>query len=406
MAVRRPEAEDVLWFTAEHRWLFSTIEDKGDLAITANPHELISGQTQFSEENLFGFIHTSAATLKAGPEVQRGDFDFDITRTKQQITFGFHLNGQYLRDENQKFGYLGGPKFTDEEWGPTPKAFIEWAPSRGRFSSDTRVELPFQFHHFNIHPPAGIVLPQSRGWVNGAAPTFHQFLAYDLTRFDADQKPAGHLGPVNLGLDAGMLRSGPAMNSDFDFERYSATVRVQGFAGITGPEDFLLPLRSRYRHGLPRDAVIRAVPVGRQQQRARYRTGRICGPEHRLRSERGRCQHGIGMAVGFAQAESAETSSRAPAGGAAGAAAPSLSKLGISSIFVVGFYDRGRVTQASSLGELLDLQHALHGYGCKVELRGLRAGTRVGNLSMGYARSPGSVLHSKGVFITAFSLEF
>ena len=235
VAIRRPEAEDVLWFTAEHRWLMSTIEDKGDLAITANPHELISGQTQFSEENLFGFIHTSAATLKAGPEVQRGDFDFDITRTKQQITFGFHLNGQYLRDENQKFGYLAGPKFTDEEWGPTPKAFVEWAPSRGRFSSGTRVELPFQFHHFNIHPPAGYrVEPEPRlgEWCR-PRPSISS-LRYDLTRLDADEKPAGHLGSVNLGLDAGMLRAGPAMNSDFDFERYSANVRVQGSQALRG----------------------------------------------------------------------------------------------------------------------------------------------------------------------------
>ena len=403
--VRKREPDDVLWFTAEHRWLFSTIEDKGDLAITANPHELISGQTQFSEENLFGFIHTSAATLKAGPEVQRGDFDFDITRVKRQITFGLHLNGQYLRDENQKFGYLGGPKFTDEEWGPTPKAFIEWAPSRGRFSTDTRVEVPFQFHHFNIHPPAGMVLPQSRGWVNGTAPTFHQFFAYDLTRFDADQKPAGHLGPVNLGLDAGMLRSGPAMSSDFDFERYSATVRAQGFAGITGPEDFLF----RYVRGIGMGS--RAMPL--------FELFQLGGNTNVRGIEQGEF---VGRSMAFDQSEVGVNTASvwrwvsrkqgqpkpapAPVGGAAVAPAPALSKLGISSIFLVGFYDRGRVTDASSLGELLDLQHALHGYGCKVELRGLRAGTRVGNLSMGYARSPGSVLHSKGVFITAFSLEF
>ena len=88
-----------------------------------------------------------------------------------------------------------------------------------------------------------------------AAPTFHQFLAYDLTRLDADQKPVGHLGAVNLGLDAGMLRAGPAMNSDFDFERYSATVRVQGFAGITGPEDFLI----RYVRGIGMGS--RAMPL-------------------------------------------------------------------------------------------------------------------------------------------------
>jgi hypothetical protein len=406
LSVRRPAPEDVLWFTAEHRWLFSTIEDKGDLAITANPHELISGQTQFSEENLFGFVHTSTATLKAGPEVQRGDFDFDITRTKQQITFGFHLNGQYLRDENQKFGYLSGPKFTDEEWGPTPKAFIEWAPSRGRFSTDTRVELPFQFHHFNIHPPAGIVLPQSRGWVNGAAPTFHQFFAYDLTRFDVERKPAGHFGPVNLGLDAGMLRSGPAMSSDFDFERYYATVRAQGFAGITGPEDFLF----RYVRGIGMGS--RAMPLFELFQLGG--NGSVRGIEQGELVGRGmaidQSEIGVNTASLWRWVSRKQDPPKAapPASSAvgAGATAPALSKLGISSIFLVGFYDRGRVTQAASLGELLDLQHALHGYGCKVELRGLRAGTRVGNLSMGYARSPGSVLHSKGVFITAFSLEF
>jgi hypothetical protein len=389
--------DDVLWFTAEHRWWFSTIEDKGDLAITANPHELISGQTQFSEENLFHFAHTSAATLKAGPELQRGDFDFDVTRTRGQINFGFHLNGQYLRDENQKFGYLSGPKFTDEEWGPTPKAFVEWAPSRGRLIADTRVELPFQFHHFNIHPPAGLVLSQGRGWVNGPSPTFHQFFVYDLTRLDADQKPSGHLGAVSVGLDAGMLRSGPATNSDFDFQRYQATVRAQGFAGITGPEDFLF----RYARGIGMGS--QGMPL--------FELFQLGGNTSVRGVEQGEF---VGRSIAFDQSEiGVNTASvwrwvsrKESPPKTDGKNAATLSKLGINSIFVVGFYDRGRVMEASSLSQLLDLEHALHGYGCKVELRGLRAGSRTGNLSLGYARSPGSVLHSKGVFITAFSLDF
>ncbi len=60
---------------------------------------------------------------------------------------------------------------------------------------------------------------------------------------------------MNLGLDAGMLRAGPAMSSDFDFERYYATVRAQGFAGITGPEDFLF----RYVRGIGTGS--RAMPL-------------------------------------------------------------------------------------------------------------------------------------------------
>jgi hypothetical protein len=142
--IRKPVPDDVLWFTAEHAWWFSTLESKGDLAISADPHELISGETRFNEQDLFHFHHTSSATLKAGPELQRGDFDFDVTRTKK-VTFGFHLNGQYLRDENQKFGYVAGPKFTDEEWGPTPKAFVEWSPSQGPSSPTPGWNFPSNF---------------------------------------------------------------------------------------------------------------------------------------------------------------------------------------------------------------------------------------------------------------------
>ena len=236
--------------------------------------------------------------------MQRGDFDFDITRTKQQITFGFHLNGQYLRDENQKFGYLGGPKFTDEEWGPTPKAFIEWAPSRGRFSTDTRVELPFQFHHFNIHPPAGIILPQSRGWVNGAAPTFHQFLAYDLTRFDADRKPTGHLGPVNLGLTPACCDPGPGDEQRLRFRlRLSPPFARRGSPALPGRKTSRF-LRSRHRHWLLRDAAIRAVPVGRQHGAGTEQGEFVAGMAFDQSFSRSRRQHGIGVALGFAQAGS------------------------------------------------------------------------------------------------------
>jgi len=52
-----------------------------------------------------------------------------------------------------------------------------------------------------------------------------------------------------------------------------------------------------------------------------------------------------------------------------------LSGLGIISIFLNGFYDRGRVIDTTSLGNLLDLRHSMHGAGFDVELRGLRVKT-------------------------------
>jgi hypothetical protein len=84
----------------------------------------------------------------------------------------------------------------------------------------------------------------------------------------------------------------------------------------------------------------------------------------------------------------------------------SLSSLGIDSIFIAGFYDRGRVAPSSSAGSLLGLEHAFHGSGIKGEIRGLRAKNRRLNLGLIYARSPDSVLHRKGVFITSVSMDF
>src|SRR5260370_23242108 len=115
-----------------------------------------------------------------------------------------------------------------------------------------------------------------------------------------------------------------------------------------------------------------------------------------------------------APAKPSTASAAAPAGATSATAQPAnpppsaspLSALGITSIFITGFYDRGKILTSSKFGDLFDLQHAFHGFGFNVELRGLRVKNRRCNLSIGYARSPNSVLHHKGAVITAFSIDF
>jgi hypothetical protein len=401
--VHKPQPDDDLVFQAEHRWFFSSIESQGDLAITTNANELISGQLKFSEENLGGFVHTSTATLKGGPKLQRADLDLDITRTKNVVTYGFHLNGLYLRDENQKFGYLRGPAFTDEEWGPTPNLFLEIAPSGERWSSDTRIETPFEFRHISLHPPVGLVVNPQGGWVSAFTPSFHQFLSYDLTGNTANNMPPGHFGPVSLSIDGGSMLSRRGLGGNFDFNRYSATGRVQWFAGITGPQDFLI----RYARGIGMGSA--SMPL--------FELFRLGGTGNIRGIEEGEY---VGRSLAFDQSEFGvnavsvwdwvsrkSSNSPKPEGATTQSSGSPLSKLGISSIFIIGFYDRGKLPAGSSLGEVLDLSHAFHGYGVKGELRGLHVGNKLGNLSIGYAKSPNSVLHhDEGILITAFSLDF
>jgi hypothetical protein len=178
---------------------------------------------------------------------------------------------------------------------------------------------------------------------------------------------------------------------------------VQWFAGITGPQDFLI----RYARGFGISSG--SIPLFELFQLGG--TGNIRGIEE---------GEYVGRNLAFDQSELGVnavsvwewfshkgSSSPKPAAGVTPPPASQLSNLGISSIFIVGFYDRGRLPSGSSLGEVLDLSRAFHGYGFKAELRGLHAGNKLGNLSLGYARSPDSILHrDKGIFITAFSLDF
>ncbi len=396
-----------LEFQGDHRWMFSSLDAKGDIGLAANPHELISGDTQFSESNLGGFVHTTALTLHGGPELQQSNLDFDITRSlggHDQFTYGFHLNGTYLRDQNQRFGYLAGPKFIDEEWGPTPKLFFELIPvsASGKFSSDTRIDIPLEFRHFGIQAPEAYPLLLNRGWVTAFTPSVRQLLGYDFSRFGPNAVPRGGLGEVKVLFTGDAALARPGLGGTFTFDRYEATAQAEIFWGITRTNDFLV----RYSRGLGTSTA--ATPL--------FELFRLGGSSNVRGIEEGEF---VGRNIVFDQSEfgiNAQslwqwvTRKSKTAAAAGQSAAPQLntllSGLGITSIFLNGFYDRGRVIDITSLGDLLDLRHSMHGAGFDVEFRGLRVKNKRANLSLGYARSPESILHTKGVFISSLSIDF
>lgn len=396
--VEPTDSEGKMIFTADHRWMLGSIDAKSGLEFSLNPHEIVSGEAQVNEVDL-GFRHTAGLTVRGGPELQKTDFDFDLTRTRgkgEAWKYGFHLNTEYLRDQNQRFGLLTGPKFLDQEYGPTPKAFLEFTPalSGKRASVSTAVDLGVRFRHYGIQMPSGVPPFQNRGWANAFAPEVRQLLGYDFSRRDANRTAKAGLGQFKVSLDWSAELARPNIGSDFDFDRHSASARAEMFWGITGPEDFFL----RYRRGVGASSA--TTPL--------FALFRLGGPANVRGIEEG---ESVGRGLGYDQStvgvnarsiwhwirRMAATAPQGPA---------SLSALGIGSIFLDVFYDRGKLSSSSSLGDLLDLAHGVHGLGVAGELRGLRVANKRTNLGLGYARSPASVFHSNGIFVTELSTDF
>jgi hypothetical protein len=78
----------------------------------------------------------------------------------------------------------------------------------------------------------------------------------------------------------------------------------------------------------------------------------------------------------------------------------------LSKVYLKGFYDRGRVSNSANFSDLLAFRHAAKGYGFAVEIQALPAAGKRITLSIGYARSPDSVLHRSGLALTSVSINF
>jgi outer membrane protein assembly factor BamA len=88
-------------------------------------------------------------------------------------------------------------------------------------------------------------------------------------------------------------------------------------------------------------------------------------------------------------------------------AATNFGGIDLANTYVKTFYDRGRVFDTKSLGEILNPAHGVKGYGIAAEMRGIAfIMNKRANLTIGYARSPDSLLHRRGVVVTGLSLDF
>jgi hypothetical protein len=343
----------------------------------------------------------------------------------QPFHYGLGVDAVLSRDGNQRFGYLAGPKFVDEEYGPTPRAYVafERPAETYAFTANIRLNAGLQFRHVSILPPASYPPFLNHGWVNGFDPSLTALIGYNFAHPVSGAissgkplaaPPNGGLGRVLINLSAEEFRARKSLAGDFEFNRYIARVQGEVFFGVTSRQDFVI----RYTRGVTASSA--ATPlfelpeVGGADNVRGIELGEYVGRGYgfdqseagvNVLSAWGWFHRGKGNTV-KAAAQAGGVSDPVPATTALAANKPTLSSLGIDSIFVGGLYDRAKIVTGSSLGPLLDLEHGFHGAGVKTEVRGLRAGNRKANLSFIYAHSPNSVLHHKGTFLVSVSLDF
>jgi len=371
-----------------------SVEDKG------------TGTVDFQGENLILQIpdslypkETESLTYKGGGEVQKASANWGLNWAHNysdgaQANYGPQVSGDYSQDHNQRFGNLTGPLLRDHEIGWEPGFDYSYS------SAPTTMLGNPAAHLFGLSTDAGI----RQRWVRISPATGNLFppeASGFLTAFYLDVSPSyryqpansAHIGGVDVTAAAHFLQGLPA--ADWKFTQILASAQATLYFGASHPRDFFV----RFRKGMGTSNGV--TPL--------FELFRLGGTDNTRGVEQG---EQVGREIAFEQSEAGVSArqivgwfKRAPNGSQA-EETPQASPIDLTKIYLKGFYDRGRVTRSGSFADLLSFSHGAKGYGAAAELQSLSAGNKRITLSIGYARSPDSALHRKGVLITSATMDF
>jgi hypothetical protein len=398
-----------LVFETRYRWTISTLNAKVAMQVGYDPQELLTGQTEISSDNLLHWRETMALSFKGGQEVQNANYTLNLTRMagqepKARVEYGFELRAFYSRDRNQRLQNPLNTYLADEERGVVPRIFANLHHGT-RIAHALRAEAFLDFRHVLLESREANTPAVVDGQLSAVNAAVQDGLIW-AAQPSGDMPPRSGLAKAAVRFDGRVTRGLTALAGDFDFTQYAASLTGETYWGSHGREDFLI----RYTRGVGGSSS--TTPI--------FKLFRLGGQANIRGIEEGEF---IGRQLGFDQSEAGvslplilslfksknKEKEKPPSGETEEAAAPKpspLAALGISSAFIKGFFDRGRVTNSSSFGGMWNLADALKGYGVAVELQGLKVGNRRANLSIGYARSSQSVIHKKGLVSTTLFIDF
>jgi hypothetical protein len=378
-----------------------------------SPEEKAAGTLTFEGDNLLLKLpdnlrdrprETESLSYKGGNEVQKvnGSWAIDWTHDPEDSTrpvygYGIHFSADYLQDSDQRFGNLQGPHLRDRERGVKASGVYSF---HSRLANDKEDLLSqtygvsaaagLEYRRVNVDPSSpGVVLPLATGAMTAA------FLDLTLNyRYEPVNRKGGGIGGLELTVTSHAIHSFSV--SDFAFTQVLVSGQGTLFFGPTHPRDFFL----RFRQGL--GASNGGTPL--------FELFRLGGADVLRGIEQGEF---VGRKIAYQQFEAGisvrqilswfSAKSKVPPKSEEEAVKPPVD---LSKFYLKGFYDRGQVSKSASFSDLVAFRHAPKGYGFAFEIQALPAAGKRITLSIGYARSPDSVLHRSGLAITGVSINF
>jgi hypothetical protein len=388
-----PPLGRVLWFQAFHQWRdLRGFKTKGEFSYS--PEEKFLGGGDFDGDNLIRLRETESLQVKAGNQVQTASGSFIVDRHKK-AQYGARADGKFEYNASQRFGNLLGPKLRARDESITPEVYLNYPfadPNQlvtpHGFSTTSSVGL--EFRNVKVSPQFGPAPPDSSGNSNGVVVKLGPYYSVE------PRTARGGVGRFGIGLDFTGFQSFPGLGADFDYRQMRLSGSVELFVGFVQAKDILL----RHRRGAGFSDG--SVPLFDLFQLGG--TGSVRGIEQ---------GEYVGRGFGFEQYEAGATirpvwnwiASLIKKDRTTGNSKPMASLVDPSTTYFKLFYDRGAVRDHANLGDLVWMSHTKFGYGFEVEAASLRVGGRVAALSLGYGKSPQSVLHTSGVALVEFVMK-
>ncbi len=389
-----------------------TLTGKGSYS----PEYALNGSLAFGGENLLRHAESLSIELNGGPRFQKGEFKFSLPRENPKlrravpiIFAGLDVNGHYLHDQSQLLGNPQDSKLALRESAFSARAsfeydsftdrdFIQQAEgidkNRKRLRHFATADIGFDVMTNSFKSTGSIPTSTDSGRVVFPSLTVRYLASYDLR--DADKR-AG-IGEIDFLMRARGQKGLEFLGGDFAYRQYELAAGAQVFFGFSSPADLFL----RYQrtvgatgNGAPEFQLFR---LGGAQNVRGLEEGELIGSSFAT----DRTEFGVGL-LPIIQGVRTLFGRRSDDKNFP----TNIAGLDLTNTYIKVFYDRGQTFDEKTLSRILNPAHGVKALGIAAELRGIGflGRTRL-NLTIGYARSPDSLLHPRGLVVTGVSMDF
>jgi hypothetical protein len=391
-----------------------------------SPEQKLYGTLAFGGDNLMHRHESMSLSLSGGKAFQKGQLDFSIPRETPKVRrripiifAGFSLNGSYSYDESQRLGNLPITELSNRESQISTKVSFEYDSftnrdyveqaegiddKRKRLHHVVTTDVGFDLQNTNLKSRGLVPLDPFDGRILYPSLRLHYLGSYDMKR--AGRR--GGIGEIGFLFDATGQKGLDTLGADFAYRQYELTAGAQVFFGFTATTNMFL----RYQRGVGASSsgtpIFKAFRLGGPLNVRGLEEGEFIGNSYAYdRTELGVALLPLITIIRHVLPFGKKARPGSSEGGTEDATPKQFGGIDLNNTYVKTFYDRGRLFDTNSLGGILNPAHGVKGFGIAAELRGLAfIQNKRANLTIGYARSPDSLLHRRGIIVTGLSLDF